>query len=303
MAHPGRGICMFAPAGWKTVVSHIAAILVAILFVASGVWKIMDPLAWAVRLTQLKFPGGLSALAACVVGVLETYGAVLILVPRFRRWGAWLTGALLVAFMVYIGIHYNALIGEDCSCFPWVKRTIGPMFFVADVAMLALAAIAGWWARPTASPRGSVLALAAIVVFCGVSYGVSERMELSAVAPRTIQVEGKVFAPRQGRVLLFFFDPECLHCDAAARVMAKQKWNDTAIIGIPTEVPEFAHYFMKSTGLNARVSSDYKLLRKAFPYTSTPYAVALENGKIEASLPLFDDGEPEATLRGLHFIQ
>jgi uncharacterized membrane protein YphA (DoxX/SURF4 family) len=294
---------MFAPAGWKTVVSHIAALLVAILFVASGVWKIMDPLAWAVRLTQLQFPGGLSVLAACVVGVLETYGAVLILVPRFRRWGAWLTGALLVAFMVYIGIHYNALIGEDCSCFPWVKRTIGPMFFVADVAMLALAAIAGWWARPTASSRGAVLALAAIAVFCGVSYGVSERMELSAVAPRTIQVEGKVFAPRQGRVLLFFFDPECLHCDAAARIMAKQKWNDTAIIGIPTEVPEFAHYFMKSTGLNARVSSDYKLLRKAFPYTSTPYAVALENGKIEASLPLFDDGEPEATLRGLHFIQ
>lgn len=303
MAHPAEGAFVFAPAGWKTFAGHVAAVLVAVLFIASGVWKIMDPLAWSVRLTQLKFPGGLSVLAACIVGVLETYGAVLILVPRFRRWGAWLTGALLVAFMVYIGIHYNALVGEDCSCFPWVKRTIGPMFFVGDVVMLALVAIAAWWSRPPSSSRAAVLALAVIAVFCGVSYGVNERMELSAVAPRTIHVKGKLFALREGRVLLFFFDPECMHCDAAARIMAKQKWNGVTIIGIPTEEPQFAVDFMNSTGLNAKISNDLALLRKAFPYVSTPYAVALDNGKLEASLSRFDDQEPEQTLRTLRFMQ
>ncbi len=58
-----------------------------------------------------------------MLAVAETTAGVLILVPRFRKWGAWLASLLLLVFMVYIGIRYNALIGRDCSCFPWVKRT------------------------------------------------------------------------------------------------------------------------------------------------------------------------------------
>ncbi len=49
--------------------------------------------------------------------------------PRFRRWGAWLTGLLLVAFMLYIGYYYNVLRGAECSCFPWLKRAVGLWVF------------------------------------------------------------------------------------------------------------------------------------------------------------------------------
>ena len=62
----------------------------------------------------------------------------MILVPRLRRWGALVLGALLVAFMGYFAIHYNALRGADCSCFPWLKRVVGPGFFVGDAVMLLL---------------------------------------------------------------------------------------------------------------------------------------------------------------------
>ena len=86
---------------------------------------------------------------ALIVGVAETIAGVLLLVPRLRRWGAMLSGALLIIFVVYFGINYNALRGQDCSCFPWLKRAVGPGFFIGDGAMLALAA---WRARGRSGP-------------------------------------------------------------------------------------------------------------------------------------------------------
>jgi hypothetical protein len=81
-----------------------------------------------------------------------------------RRWGAWLAGLMLVVFMAYIGVFYHRLLGEDCNCFPWIRRVVGPGFFAGDAGMLALAALAGWRARrawtgarviavPTAQPQ------------------------------------------------------------------------------------------------------------------------------------------------------
>ncbi|MBK5291580.1 MAG: DoxX family protein, partial [Acidobacteriia bacterium] len=137
-----------APA-WKAASSWVSAILLALLFLASGVWKVTDPLGWAARVTQLQVPSILSMPVTLGVGVTEIFAAVLLAVPRFRRWGAWLTGFLLAAFMIYIGYHYNTLLGEECSCFPWLKRSVGPQFFIGDGIMLAMAAIAGWWTSPS----------------------------------------------------------------------------------------------------------------------------------------------------------
>ena len=130
--------------GWKTKLSWIAAVLLAVLFLLSGLWKITDAQGWAQRITQLQFPGALSLPLALVAGIAETLGAVLILVPRFRRWGAILIGLLLIAFMGYFAARYGALRGDDCSCFPWIKRAVGPQFFLGDLAMLGLALVAGW---------------------------------------------------------------------------------------------------------------------------------------------------------------
>ena len=59
--------------------------------------------------------------------------AVFILVPRFRRWGA-----LLIGFCCwrsgYFAINYGTLRGADCSCFPWIKRMVGPEFFLATAS-------------------------------------------------------------------------------------------------------------------------------------------------------------------------
>src|SRR5882672_11236613 len=122
MAQPHAGLAPLGLPGWKSALSWLAAAAIAILFLSSGLWKITDPQGWAVRLAQAKVPQSLSLPGALLVGIAETVGAVLILLPRFRRWGAWITGGLLILFLVYFSINYTTLRGQDCSCFPWLKR-------------------------------------------------------------------------------------------------------------------------------------------------------------------------------------
>ena len=67
---------------------------------------------------QLLVPVWASMPLVILLGIAETLGGLLVLIPRYRRWGAWLIALMLVAFMGYIGLRYQALVGRDCSCFP-----------------------------------------------------------------------------------------------------------------------------------------------------------------------------------------
>jgi uncharacterized membrane protein YphA (DoxX/SURF4 family) len=295
---------IWAPTGWKTAVSHLAGFLVAILFIAAGVWKITDPFAAAARLAEAHVPASFSLIGASLLGVGETLAGVLILVPRFRRWGAWLAGAMLVAFIIYIGIFYNVLRGEDCNCFPWVRRAVGPAFFIGDAVMLALAAIAGRWARPSRGVRNAVLVLLAVVVFSAVSFGVSARIEASIDTPALIQVDSKPFPLRRGRVFLFFYNPECTHCDAAARTMAKLSWKDNVrIVTVATDQQRFAQEFLQMTGLRASICDDPSKLLSVYHIVTTPYAVALDNGRVKSKVINFDQPGLDATLRRTGFTR
>jgi uncharacterized membrane protein YphA (DoxX/SURF4 family) len=302
IALPGSALSDFDRPGWKTALNWVAAVLTAALFLVSGIWKITDLPTWSVMLHQFKVPENLTLALAFLLGVSETVAGVLVLVPRFRRWGAWLASLLLVVFMIYIGINYTELTGKDCSCFPFVKRAVGPMFFVEDGAMLALAVIAGLWARRPESLRMAGVILGAVVVFAGVSLGVAMGPHKGVMAPPTITVEGKPFSLQEGKVFIFFFDPECLHCLEAARKMSTMNWGDTKVVVVPSRVPHFAHDFLHDSKLTAGVSTDLELLKKTFPYVSTPAGVAIEDGREKVKIAQFGDVEPEATLKSIHFI-
>jgi uncharacterized membrane protein YphA (DoxX/SURF4 family) len=284
---------------WKASLSHVAAFAIGFLFIVSGVWKITDPLGWTIKIEQFKVPYAVSLPFTLLLAITETWAGLMILVPRFRRWGAWLSALLLVGFMVYMGIHYSEFKSMDCSCFPLLKRAIGPGFFIGDGVMLLLAAIAGWWARPSFNLRGAAVALGAVAVFAGVSYGVAVARVSGTQAPESIIADGQSFSLSHGRVFLYFYDPECLHCDAAARKMSKMKWGGTKVVAIPTRQKQFAAAFLKDTGLQAVTTMDHESLKKIFPFDSTPYGVALENGRQKAAVTRFDDSEPGETLRKL----
>lgn len=288
---------------WKNAVAWACAVLIGVFFIGAGLWKLTDHLGAATRMTQALVPASLSVATALLFGITEVFGGILLLVPRYRRWGALLCSGLLVAFMVYIGWNYTALQGMDCSCFPWLKRAVGPAFFWSDGAMLVMAALAGWWAHRSEGLRGAGLIFGAILILAGAAYGITESRQTGTRAPDSITVEGQPYSLQQGKILLYFYDPECSHCNDAARRLSKHTWKDVKIIGLATRVPQFAAYFMESTGLKGVNSPDHAALKAIFPFGDPPYAVVLEHGRMKAGLQRFDDVEPEGTLRNLGFIE
>jgi uncharacterized membrane protein YphA (DoxX/SURF4 family) len=104
MPQPRQGLGPLDLPGWKTSSRWVAAILLAVLFLASGLWKITDAQGAAVRMAQARVPESLSLAAALFFGIVETVAAALILVPRLRRWGAVLAGVLLLAFLAYFAL-------------------------------------------------------------------------------------------------------------------------------------------------------------------------------------------------------
>src|SRR5579872_121491 len=288
---------------WKNLLGHFAAVILGIIFLASGIWKMTDPFGWATMIEELRAPATFSLTLTLLLAVGETFGGILILVPRFRRWGAWVVGALLVVFMIYIGANYHTLIGKECSCFPFVKRTVGPGFFIGDAALLVGALLAGLWTRPSLHLRSASYILGVIVLATGVSYAVNTARLTGTKAPDTITVDGKPYSLQQGRIFLFFYDPECSHCDQAARHMAKLNWGDTTVVAIPTRQPQFAAAFLHDTGLKALTSYDLDLLKKTFPFGDPPFGVALERGREKGPVTHYDPPEPAISLRKLGFAQ
>lgn len=290
-------------APWKSVAGTIAALLLGMLFFVSGCWKLAEPFQWAQMMGQFQVPAALALPFTILVGIGETLGAAMIVVPRFRRWGAILIGFLLVSFIGYIGAKYNILVGKDCSCFPLVKRAIGPGFFAGDAVMLLLAVIAGMWTQRPHGLRAALVMLGAVAVFAGVSYGISANANTGLKAPASITVDGKPYSLQVGNIFLFFYDPECMHCDAAARRMAKYNWKDTKVIAIPTRMPQFAESFLHDTGLKAGTSLEVKKLRDTFKFVDPPYGSALHNGHQKAFVANFDESEPAKTLSKIGFVQ
>lgn len=291
---------------WAGGLAVLAAILLSAVFLLAGLWKITDPLGAAVRLAQLKVPQPVSVFTAIALGSIETFTGVLLLAQRWRRWGAWIATVLLVIFMAFIAINYEELRGADCSCFPWLKRAVGPWFFAGDGAMLLLALGAGFRSRTVAGMRSAGLLLGVIAAFAVISYGFAAGRNTGTKAPGTITTEeGRPVSLSEGKVFIYFFDPQCLHCLEAGRRLAALNWGNTRFIGVPTENPELGAWFMGKAGLSGKgiISRDLAALKTAFPFESTPAGVAVENGYGKAMLRQFEEGEPAATLRRIGFAK
>lgn len=288
---------------WQRAVEWTAALALAALWFIAGIWKLSDLTATQVRMTQALLPQSLSLAAAAFFGTAETLAGILLLAPRWRRWGAILSFGLLAAFMAYIGVHYSALTGAECSCFPWMKRAIGPMFFVQDGLLMVLAVLAGLWTRPSQGLGKAALALAAVVILgAGLQTRNHTRAQEIAVPP-SITVEGRELSLRQGRVFLFFFNPFCPHCFQAAQAMSRLNWQAT-VVALPTQSPEEARGFFTSAGMESvQISPDTQKLRQTFHFLDVPYAVAVEDGRLRQAVVLFEEPVLSKTLRQIGFVR
>jgi hypothetical protein len=160
------------------------------------------------------------------------------------------------------------------------------------------------WSKPVHGLRTAALMLGVVVVYALVSYGAAAVRQSGTPAPQTVQVDGAPYSLQHGKILLYFFDPECMHCFNAAKKMSQLDWGATKVVAIPVTTPRYGAMFLKETGLKASLSNDVDKLKAVFPYTAVPAGVALEDGRERAALTQFEDEkEPAGTLRQLGFVK
>jgi uncharacterized membrane protein YphA (DoxX/SURF4 family) len=290
---------------WKTKIAVISAILLALVYLVSGGWKVLQPFQSGELLEQAQVPAGLGVLGASVLGTLELLAAAMLLIPKFRRWGGALGSALMIFFIGWIGYHYNVLVGHECSCFPIIKRTVGPGFFIGDAVFLLFGVLAFAWSPRVTSLRGLPVTFVSLVVLAGASFGVNAALRHNVQVPNPVVVNGKPADLTHGKVFLFFYDPECSHCLAAAKFMSKLNWGNSEIVGIPTHDPQFAKDFLGDTHLKADTSLEIAKLRNAFPFVDPPFGVALEDGQVKESFAQaqFNEPLPAPDLKKLGFVK
>lgn len=287
------------------IIASICGVLLGIIFLVSGGWKMLEPFKTGELLEQAQVPGGLGAYGAAALGTLEVFAAVLLFTPRYRRWGGMLGSALLVFFIGWIAFYYPKLVGQECSCFPIIKRSIGPMFFVTDGIMLMLGLAAWFFSSRVKSIRVPAAILATLMVIAGASYAWNNSKIVHAQIPNPVIVDGKPVDLSKGKVFVFFYDPSCMHCDAAARFMSGFDWGNTRVVSIPTINPQWAASFLHDTKLKAGTSLELDKLRKTFTFVDPPYGVALNNGVVKGTFgqAAFNAPSPKPQLESLGIIK
>lgn len=287
------------------IIAATAAIILGIIFLVSGGWKVLSPFKTGELLEQAKVPAGLGSLGAAALGTLELLAAALLFTPKFRRLGGIVGSGLIIFFLCWIGYYYHALVGQECSCFPIIKRTVGPGFFVGDGIMLLFGLAAVAWSRRVTGYRVPAILFLALVIFASGSFWVNAAERKNAQVPVPVIVDGKPQDLTNGKVFLFFYDPSCMHCDAAAKFMSKLNWGDTRIVAIPTVNPQWAASFLHDTHLKASTSLELDKLKKAFPFVDPPFGVALQDGRVKETFnqAQFNVPLPEPDLKKLGFVK
>lgn len=293
--------------GWQNTVGWTAAILMAALWLVAGLWKLSDISNFQVKLNQLLVPAALTLPATLAVAAGELFSGILLLRPAWRRLGGLFSTFLLLIFMAYVGINYEPLRGADCSCFPWIERAVGPVFFWSDGAMVAVSLLAAWFAPKMAAfnqLKGLVIGIAVLSI--GALGWDKLGPQPGGDVPATIAVAGEDYELRNGRKLLYFFNPTCLHCLDVGIALSKYELQGD-FIGIPTQDPDFVDGFLEDAGLmgKVKISSDLDLLKETFPFDDVPYAAAVEDGIIQHRFTMIELEEPHMgeKLRELKLIE
>ena len=289
---------------WTSWVGWSAAVIMAVLWFTAGLWKLTDISGWQLKLTQLLVPVNLSLVGTLLVGISEVTAGVLLLRPAWRRWGGWLSAVLLVGFMAYMAINYQTLQGEDCSCFPWLERAVGPAFFWSDAVMLAASLLAVRFSTQPSDLRRAGIAVAAVAAFAAVMLGIDRiEPESDLAAVGSITVDGAPYDLEQGKAFLFFFNPSCMHCLHAGQTMSKYTWR-VDFVGIPTQDPDWGPGFVEDSGLiDVQLSPDVERLREIFEFHDVPYGALVENGEVLERLVFWEEPALSETLRLHGFIE
>src|SRR5205814_1102448 len=118
--------------------------VLGLAFIAAGVLKILDPLAFAISIARLRLlPASTAGELAIVLPWLEVVTAVALFLPKYRRAALCLLASLLIVFTSVLGIALIRGTAASCGCFGrsdgFLNRA--DVAVARNVALLALAIV------------------------------------------------------------------------------------------------------------------------------------------------------------------
>lgn len=145
---------MIFPSQARAILVTLARLAVAGVFIYAALPKIWDPVAFAGDIANYRVPYWLWNGAAGVVPMLELFGALALLHPRYYRSGAIVLGGLTLIFLALIYSVILRGIDIDCGCFGQQTNSnpVGWNLFLRDVGLLALIVIAALPRRHAIAP-------------------------------------------------------------------------------------------------------------------------------------------------------
>lgn len=127
------------------VAAPAARILVAAVFVAAAIPKLLDPLAFSEAIGNYRvFPYWSWNALAALVPMLELVAAAMLLCRSTRRAGALILGSLTLAFVALIASVIVRGVDVECGCFGQsvAAESVGWPLLLRDLLLLAGIAVA-----------------------------------------------------------------------------------------------------------------------------------------------------------------
>ena len=141
----------------KEWISHAASSLLILLFLYTGLSKVVDRgvFLFTLELSPWHLLQSNAALVSWVLPYLEILVAVLLIPPRTRLWGFYLSAVFMVAFLLYVGIVVGSGVQLPCSCGGVIKYLTWQQHIYFNLAFTLIALCGIWNERREAAKETS----------------------------------------------------------------------------------------------------------------------------------------------------
>lgn len=128
----------------RTIIIEIITILFMILFLYTGISKLMDHQLFEAQLEESPVMAPFSAVIAWGVPFIEILIAIMLLLPAFRLNALYASLFLMIAFTIYVIVLVNFSNQLPCSCGGVIEQLSWQQHIIFNCVFTGLAAWAIW---------------------------------------------------------------------------------------------------------------------------------------------------------------
>jgi uncharacterized membrane protein YphA (DoxX/SURF4 family) len=126
----------------RATIVELIALLFVVLFLYTGISKLMEYTVFAEQIAQSSLLQSVSGFIAWALPATEFIVAILLFLPRYRRWGLYATLALVIVFTAYIIAILSFSNEIPCSCGGVLEQLSWTGHIIFNTALIILAAVA-----------------------------------------------------------------------------------------------------------------------------------------------------------------